>query len=168
VQGKRYFTEVYILMNNSFPFPWWDKTLTIYNKYVDPTTQRVTWYRTVLNNCFWKYDNQTYYVGKYSVKVSGIALETKNVMCRIPKDDRFMYQQDWRALADKSKNFTLATGDIIILDEVKDEIDEYTAGKRSTDLVSKYKELKECVEVDSFVINIGTGMGFQHYRVIGE
>ena len=155
-------------MNNSFPFPWWDKTLTIYNKYVDSSTQRVTWYRTVLNNCFWKYDNTTYYVGKYSVKVSGIELETKHVICRIPKDERFLYQQDWRALQDKSKNFTLATGDIIILGEVDDVIDEYTAGQRSTDLVSKYKELLECVEIDSYVINTGTGMGFQHYRVIGE
>ena len=155
-------------MNNSFPFPWWDKTLTIYNKYIDPTTQRVTWYRSVLKNCFWKYDNQTYYVGKYSVKISGIALETKRVMCRIPKSNKFLYQQDWRASDNRSEYFTLATGDIIILGEVDDEIDDYIPGKRSTDLTSKYKELRECVEVDSFVINTGTGMGMEHYRVIGE
>jgi hypothetical protein len=156
-------------MNNAgFPFPWWDKTLTIYNKYVDPFTQRTTWYRTVVENCFWKYDNTTYYVGKYSVKVSGISLETKHVICRIPKSDNFMYQREWRNLEDKDGYFTLATGDIIVLGEVDDVIDDYTAGKRSTDLVSKYKDELECVEIDSFVINIGTGMGFQHYRVIGE
>ena len=156
------------MSNVGFPFPWWDKTLTIYNKYVDPSTQRVTWYRTVVNNCFWKYYNTTYYVGKYSVKVSGIALETKHVTCRIPKSDNFRYQREWRNLSDKSNYFTLATGDIIVLGEVDDVIDDYTEGQRSTDLVSKYKDQLECVEIDSFVINVGTGMGFEHYRVIGE
>ena len=156
------------MSNTGFPFPWWDKTLTIYNKYIDPTNQRVTWYRSVVENCFWKYDNTTYYVGKYSVKVSGIALETKSVICRIPKSDNFRYQREWRELEDKTGYFTLATGDIIVLGEVDDVIDDYTAGQRSTDLVSKYKELLECVEVDSFVINVGTGMGFEHYRIKGE
>lgn len=36
---------------NSYPI-WWDTDLTIYNKFTDPQTQLIKWYRTVLTNCF--------------------------------------------------------------------------------------------------------------------
>ena len=38
---------------NSFG-PWWDTTITIFNRFEDPQTQVVTWYRTVLYNNFWQ------------------------------------------------------------------------------------------------------------------
>ena len=145
----------------NFPFSWWDKTLTIYNKYIDPVTQRVTWYKSVLKDCFWKYDNTTYHAGK-------IALETNRVICRIPKSDKFMYQRDWKNLDDKTGHFTLATGDIIVLGEVEDVIDDYTPGQRSTDLLSKYKDQLECIEIATYIVNVGTGMSLEHYRVTGD
>ena len=148
---------------------WWDQTITIYNKFVDPTTQRVSWYKTTVENCFWKYVNNTYYVGTRGISSSGISLESKNVTCRIPKADNFIKRGEWEQLSetDRANYFTLGNGDIIVLGEVSDVIDEYTAGQRSTDLVTKYKRLQECIEVDTYVINTGTNVGMEHYRVIG-
>lgn len=153
---------------SNFPFPWWDKTITIYNKYVDPTTQRISWYRTVVNNCFWKYVNTLYNMGRYGMSTVGVQLEVKNVVCRIPKDRRFLDKQAWKALSDKTGRFTLANGDMIFLGRIDEEIDEYTQGKRSTDLMSRYKEFDACIEIESYVNNVQTGVGLEHYRVVGK
>lgn len=148
---------------SNLPFPWWDKTITIYNKVVDPTTQRVSWYRTVVSDCFWKNVNDT-----YTIKASNILLETKSIICRIPEDERYADKATWKTLSDKSNRFTLANGDIIILGEVEDVIDEYTAGSRSTDLIAKYREVDACLEIDTYVDNVRTGVDLEHYKVIGK
>lgn len=150
---------------SEFPFPWWDKTVTIYNKVVDPTTQRITWYKNTAENCFWKYVNNS-----YTIRGSMITLDTKNVICRIPKTDKFVDKKTWQELTDEERKdyFTLANGDIIILGEVEDVIDEYTAGQRSTDLVTKYKEYDACIEIDTYVDNCQTGVNLDHYRVVGK
>lgn len=152
---------------NKYPM-WWDKTITIYNKRIDATTQRVSWYKSVVENCFWKYENNKINVGQsYQGK---IVLETKDVICRIPATDRFVDKKEWLELPDKEiqNHFTLGNGDIIILGEVDDVVDEYTAGSRSTDLVAKYKELQGCLEIDTYIVNTWTGVGIEHYRVVGK
>lgn len=150
---------------SDFPFPWWDKTVTIYNKVVDPTTQRITWYRNTAENCFWKYVNNS-----YTIRGSMITLDTKDVICRIPKTDKFVDKKTWRELPEeeRAEHFTFANGDIIILGEVEDVIDEYTAGQRSTDLVAKYKEDDACIEIDTYVDNCQTGVNLEHYRIVGK
>lgn len=153
---------------SNFPFPWWDKTITIFNKIVDPSTQRITWQKTYVNNCFWKEVDSIYNMGRYGVSSLGIRVETKEIICRIPKDKRFVQKQLWRDLEDKSGKFTLANGDIIVLGRVDDVIDEYTSGQRSTDLMAKYKEYNACVEVDTYVDNCQTGVSLEHYRVVGK
>lgn len=121
-----------------------------------------------MSNCFWKAVNNTYTIGSYGKSTTGVTLETKNIICRIPKSDIYVDKRTWKDLLDKSDTFTLGNGDIIVLGEVDDEIDEYTAGKRSTDLLKKYKEFDECLEIDTYVINTGTGLGLEHYRVVGK
>ena len=153
---------------SNFPFPWWDKTITIYNKYVDPTTQRVSWYRTVVKNCFWKAQNLYVSIGRYGLSAQGIVTENKEIICRIPKNTHFLEKREWRELADKTTRFTLANGDIIILGQVDDIIDEYTPGMRSTDLVARYREYDACLEVDTYVNNVQTGVNLEHYRVTGK
>lgn len=152
---------------NKYP-AWWDKTLTIYNKLINPETQEVSWYRTVVENCFWKYENNMYRIG--SSYTNSVILEAKNVICRIPKDDRFLDKREWKELSERerSEHFTLGNEDIIVLGEVNDVIDEYTKGSRSNDLIAKYKELQGCIKIDTYVINVGTGMGIEHYRVNGK
>lgn len=147
---------------------WWDKTITIYNKRIDAETQKVSWYKSIVENCFWKYENNKINIGQgYQGK---IVLETKDVICRIPATDRFVDRRGWEALKDNEiqEYFTLNNGDIIILGEVDDVIDDYTKGSRSTDIVAKYKELNECIEVDTYIVNTWTGCGVEHYRVVGK
>lgn len=153
---------------NNFPFPWWDKTITIYNKLIDPTTQRISWYKTTVENCFWKAQNILFSMGRYGVSTLGVVTENKEIICRIPKDDRFVDKRVWKDLDDRENHFTLANGDIIVLGEVDDVIDEYTPGQRSTDLITKYREFDECLEIDTYVNNVQTGVNLQHYRVVGK
>lgn len=147
-------------MVNIYPM-WWNQDITIYNKYEDTTTQIVTWYRTNLSKCFWKNDIQKMTLGQE-------VIETNSIICRIPKNENFMEKYNWLQLTDaeKSNYFTLSSGDIIIRGSVTDTIDEYLKGSRSSDLKTKYKDLG-CLEVDTISINIGTGVGMEHYRVRG-
>lgn len=155
---------------SNFPFPWWDKTVTIYNKLIDPTTQKVSWYRNTVTNCFWKCENIMFSMGRYGVSTIGVLTENKNIICRIPKDERYVDKRTWDTLneSERSEYFTLANGDIIVLGEVTDTIDEYVAGQRSTDLLTKYKKYDECLEVDTYVNNVQSGIGLEHYRIVGK
>lgn len=153
---------------NNFPFPWWDKTITIYNKFVDPDTQRVTWYRSVVTNCFWKSINELYNMGRYGMSAVGIQFEVKNIICRIPEDSRYVNKRAWLELTNREDYFTLGNNDIIVLGEVEDTIDEYTEGSRSNDLLTKYKAFDECFQIEQYVDNIRTGVNLPHYRVSGK
>lgn len=148
-------------MSNSYPV-WWDSVLTVYNRYEDPQTNLVTWYRTVLSGCFWKYAGS-------KVSINQVALDTDNVVCRIPKNEAFLTKDKWIAIpADKKANyFTLGKGDIIVYGEVTDTISEYEDGKRSSDLLAKYSELQGCMEMQRIAINTGVGRCEEHYYVSG-
>lgn len=141
---------------------WWDTTLTIYNKFEDAQTQVVTWYRNVVENCFWKY------VGD-KIVVNQTVLETNNIICRIPEDDKFLEKYKWVQLPndEMEQYFTLGPGDIIIKGEVADVVNEYLSGHRSSDLVAKYKNLQGCMEVQQIAINVGVGRNEPHYYVKG-
>lgn len=153
---------------SNFPFPWWDKTITIYNKYVDPTNQRISWYRSTVSNCFWKAQNVMFSMGRYGVSTIGVVTENKTIICRIPEDDRYVDKLAWDELEDKSQNFTLANGDIIILGEIDADVDEYTPGKRSNDILTKYHRYDLALEIDIYTINVYTGVGLSHYRITGK
>ena len=141
---------------------WWNSTLTVYNKYTDPITKIITWHRHVISDCFWKY------VGE-KVHINNTIIETKDIICRIPKRDDFMEKYKWVELPNDEmpKYFTLGENDVIINGEVTDEIDEYTAGHRSSDVVKKYKALQGCMTIERVAINVGGGRGNEHYYVKG-
>jgi hypothetical protein len=143
---------------------WWDKTLTIYNKRIDATTRKITWHRTVVTNCFWKYVNEIYANQYTTVRV---AYPTKSVIVRIPEDERFLKTGAYAHADDVTGKFTLAEGDIIILGEVDDELDEYTQGKRKSDIITKYKDTGECIEIKSHTDDVGTALALPHYHVLG-
>ena len=156
--GVNYFTEVYIPVSN-YPF-WWDTTITVYNKFEDPATRQITWHRTVLHDCFWKYTGNKIVIGE-------TALETNTTLCRVPLNSKFLEKYLWNNTQDKSMYFTFGTGDILIKGEVTDEIDEYASGYRSSDILTKYKKLQGCMVVDKCAINVGLGRGLEHYYVKG-
>lgn len=146
---------------NNYPV-WWDTQLTIYNKFIDPQTQIVTWYRTVVDNAFWKY------VGD-KITINDTVIETDNTIARIRKDDRFLPRHEWinKPNDEMSNYFTLGKEDIIVKGEVDDVINEYQSGKRSSDLVGKYKELQGCMTIQEIAINVGAGRCNEHYFVKG-
>lgn len=142
---------------------WWDSKITIYNKFVDPNTQIVSWYRTVVSDCFWSLQGT-------KISISDVVLDSKSVVCRIPKEEKFLEKKDWSALpADQKPNyFTIGQSDIIVKGEVNDVINEYQSGHRSTDLLSKYREYQQCMEINEYSNNTGLGRNNEHYLVKGK
>lgn len=141
---------------------WWDANLTLYNKYTDKQTQVIKWYRTTLSNCFWKSAGN-------KISIGNVVLETDDIICRIPESNLFKNRAEWQDIPNDqmSDYFTLSVGDIIVFDIVDDEIDEYTSGKRSSDLISKYKDLQGCIEIQKVAINTGIGRCNPHYFIRG-
>lgn len=146
---------------NNYPI-WWDTTLTLFNKYEDPQTQIITWYKTVVEKCFWKY------VGD-KVHINNVTINTNDTICRIPKDERFLEKHEWIVKPNDSMAdyFTLSPGDIIVKGEVDDVINEYQSGYRSSDLLKKYKNLQGCIVIEVVGINTGDGRCNEHYYVKG-
>lgn len=141
---------------------WWDTKLTIFNKSTDALTDVVRWYKHIVDNCFWKY------VGD-KITINDTVLQTNNIICRIPEDNTFLEKYQWLEIPNDEKEnyFTLGASDIIVKGAVNDEIDEYAKGKRSTDLIAKYKELQGCMVIERIAINIGAGRCNPHYLVNG-
>lgn len=148
-------------MSNIYP-EWWDTTITIYNKFKDPQTKIVIWYKTVVDNAFWKYVGDKITIGQ-------TVLETNNIICRIRKDAKFLEKYQWEKIPndEMSNYFTLGKGDIIVRGEVTDTINEYQNGSRSTDLIAKYKGLQGCMSIEEIAINVGAGRCNEHYYVKG-
>ena len=147
--------------NNAYP-EWWCETVTLYNKHIDKLTSIVTWYRTVLHNCFWaNTDNR--------LTVGDVELKANDVICRIPENEKYLPKKKWIELSNDTMGeyFTLGTGDILIQGEVDDIIDEYRKGYRSTDLISKYKNFQGCININRWSDNTGVGRVNPHYLVSG-
>lgn len=141
---------------------WWDKSITLYNKYTDATTGVISWYRTTINDCFWKKDTQ-------KISVGNTILESNDTLVRIRENAKFKPKEEWVKLPNDnmSKYFTLGVGDIIIFGKVDDIIDEYAKGHRANDIVTKYKDLQGCIEIQSVTINTGKYLVAPHYYVRG-
>ena len=149
-------------MSSVYP-AWWDTTLTVYNKHEDKLTNIITWYRTVLTECFWKYTGT-------KVTVNDVVLETNNTIARIRENENFREKYVWEELPSDQKAlyFTLSEGDIVVNGEITDEINEYQKGHRSSDLLAKYKPLRGCIEIEAVAINVGTMRVDPHYWVKGK
>ena len=141
---------------SSYP-EWWNTTVTLYNKYEDSKGE-VTWYRTVLEGCFWKY------ITDYN-RVDNATNMTKMLLCRVRKSEMFLEDYEWQESDNKSEYFTFNEGDILVRGEIEDEISEYTNGQRSSDFLRKYKS--RCVEIKHYRNNTGGGRVSEHYRVEG-
>lgn len=147
---------------SDFPV-WWDTTLTVFHKYEDKLTRVVNWYSHKLDDCFWKY------IGN-KLTISNVTINSEQITCRIPKNELYLEPFEWEQLTAEEKQtyFTIAPGDIIVKGEVKDTIDEYTSGHRSTDIIKKYKALQGCMQVGRVAIDTGVGRCCEHYFVTGE
>jgi hypothetical protein len=147
---------------NNYP-SWWNTTVTIYNKYVEPETKAVSWFRTVLEGCFYSHEVEKLNLGQTTIS-SNVSI------CRIRVNDSFLNKRAWNELleSEKHNHFTLSAGDIIVAEAVDDEINEYEKGNRSSDLIAKYKEWPGCFVVETAKINVGGGRGNEHYHARGN
>lgn len=138
----------------------WDKIITLYNRYEDEQTGIIKWYRHKLGKCFYKRTNN-------KVRVGDVQLQSDDTIIRIPAQSGYLPPFAWNDLPNdrKGNQMTLQSGDLIFLGNVSEEIDEYTSGKRSSDLITKYKALGS-VFVKS--VNINDFMYGRHYLVKGE
>lgn len=148
-------------MSKHYP-QWWNTAITVYNKFQDKQTRVVTWFRHQVPGCFWKYTGNTVNVGE-------TVLETKDIICRVPEQEDFLERYQWEALPNDqmSSYFTLSPEDIIVRGKVDDEINEYQAGHRSTDLLEKYKKAQGCMEISQVALNVSGGRNEPHYYVKG-
>ena len=148
--------------NSIYP-PWWVDTITIYNKFTDEQTQVVSWFKTVLKNCFWQLRGAELTIGES-------VLDSKSIVCRIPKNPQFLDKEEWlKTPNDKMGNyFTLGQGDIIVRGECDFTINEYASGKRSSDLLAKYKEFQECMEITEYSNNARVARIPAHYLARGK
>lgn len=142
---------------------WWEDTLTVYNKYEDPQTHIITWFKTVLHDCFWKFERQKLTVGQTVV-------EATRTICRIPENKKFLERYQWESQTNDMmpEYFTLSAGDIIVKGEVNEDINEGIKGHRSSDFIAKYKALQGCIEIESLSINTKKGTLNKHYFVSGN
>lgn len=135
---------------------YWNKTVTIYNKYEDGDGL-LHYYRRVLNNCFWKETNN-------EVTVSNVTLQSNNHIIRIPQSSDYISPIQWQKLTNKADKFTLQTGDIVIKGDVSFEINELEDGHRLNDFLAQYKQ-----GIATIVsINDNTDLPNAHYFVKGE
>lgn len=144
---------------NNYP-KYWDKTVTIYNQIKNESTGAITWQSTSLSGCFWKYINNVTYVNR-------VKMETKEVICRIPKSDKYLSLEEWISKTPEEGEFTLRNGDIVVLGEVTDVVDEYTKGSRSTDLLNKYRSVNRAFQIESFTDDTGELLCAEHYHLKG-
>lgn len=138
----------------------WNKTITLYNKYEDDQTGTVKWYRHIVHNCFYKSTDKTENAG-------GIRLKTNDNVIRIPSQHNYVTSYKWNKLPnnEKVKYITLQSGDLIFLGAIDDDVDEYTKGERSSDLIAKYKLMGSVFIIS---VNINDFMYGQHYYVRGK
>lgn len=142
---------------------WWETTVTLYNKYTDPLTHVVTWFRHVLEGCFW--DN----TGNM-VTVGTVQIQSNDVVCRIPESELYKSKLQWQNLPNDMLGdfFTLGQGDILVRGSVDDIVDEDSKGHRANDLIAKYKDTQDCIVVKRFSDNTGAGRCMPHYYAAGE
>ena len=137
---------------------YWDKTITVYNRFEDVITGYVSWYKHVLTNCFVKHTNNVITIGSEK-------LQTDDNIVRIPYNPTYLTPYEWLQSDDKANSLTLQAGDIIICGSVDDEINEYIGGQRSNDIIDKYKALG-VMKIKS--VNENTSLPNKHYLVMGE
>ena len=121
-----------------------NSALTIYNKYYDSDTQTEKYQRFVLSAVEWEDRKDS------NTLASGGRIDANQAVIYIPFPVGKLYYEkpkDWLALADKSANFTLQKGDLVVKGNILDELDEdFTA----SNLKAKYDDVLNITSVDTY------------------
>jgi len=119
---------------------WWNKTITLYNK-LEATDGSVIWERTAITDCF------------FAVKSE-----------RVVSGDNIIVSPVFVVRIQPGKLIQANTGDIVVLSDVDDIIDETQKGLRSSDLLSKYGQSAFLVRVYKDNTGVPTA-GLPHYYI---
>lgn len=123
------------------PYPkWWNQTVTVYHRTL-AANHRVTWNSTTVNGCCIKTITRSQHDN--NARRDGLG-----TICRMPPPCP-----------------VLALGDIIVVGTCADEIDEYTPGKRSTDLLAAH--IGEAFTASEIHDNTRAGLALPHLYVGG-
>ncbi len=129
-------------------------TVTIYNKYKDGSTEK--WQRTVLEGVFWDSSK-----GAIMRKAGVTAADGLQLIIPLSVDSgiaTYMKPKAWAALEVKSENWTIQSGDVVVLGDIAYEV------------VTSSKELQAYDDV-MIVSNVDTrdyGGEMAHYEVTGK
>ena len=135
--------------------PYWNKTVTVYNKRED--NNGVLWLKHTFDGCFAKFTN-------YSGVSGNVLNNAENAIIRIPYSDGYLPADEWLSLENGFENYyTFMPDDIVVVDNITDEIDELTDGKRATDLIRKYAH--KAVTVKS--VNSDLDLPTKHFLLKG-
>ena len=121
--------------------PYWTDTVTVFSK-TTAENGRVNWISEVYSNCFWK-------SRALRERSGGAEFSLNGYVCRIP------------GIIDG-----VNIGDIIVYGAVNDAIDEYSTGKRSSDLIQKYTG--RCMTVSAVRFNKGPVPSLNHLYTEGS
>lgn len=155
-------TEVFIRENEMNVYgDWWDKTITLFNKVVD-NNGKIKWYSHIIPECFYKHTVE-------KITTGGTTISSDVSICRIKVNANFVPKREYDTLSEEEKQtcFTLTGGDIVVPEGIDFELNEYSAGHRSSDLMKQYKAYPGCFTIESVSINVGGGRGNEHYKVKG-
>jgi hypothetical protein len=119
----------------------WDKRVTLYVKTEDKARNTV-WIKTILDGCCW-----------------GLKAE------RIPSGDNFIVAPVYTVRVPTGKLIRASTGDMCVMGDVDEDIDERTQGIRSSDLLKRYEGSAFAVRI--FKDNTGANMPIPHYFIGG-
>jgi hypothetical protein len=150
-------------MNNIYP-SWWNKDITLFNRYVDKQTKLISWHRHHLSGAFF---------GETGTKmvIDRISIDTGNYLCRIRKDPRYRTKAQWITLPNDVMDsfFTLDVGDIIVLGHVDTDINEQLSGHRQNDVLKNLRDNGiPCFVVEKKRDNTGGGRFAEHYYAEGK
>lgn len=126
--------------------------LTLYNKYYDANTKKNVYHRKTIPAAMWenrKARNVLATGGNIAVDQATIYIPVKENI------DSFLSPKNWQGLTDKSENWTLQRGDLVVKGQISDEVnDEFPPTK----LKAKYDDVLEISTIDTM------DMGSQNMR----
>lgn len=134
--------------------PFWDKTITIYTKYFDPTTKKTTWHHYKAYNCFFSLKKNN------DIKLPDIVVKHEYI-ARIPHLNNYLSYSEWCNSDDKENNISITTGSLIVNADIATAISENQSGNI---LLELYKD--KSFRVSSFKEN--SSYMIRHYYAEGE
>lgn len=113
--------------------------ITIYNKYIVDRAE--TWQRSVIRDANWQ-DTKSVMGTKQGLLASNRA----TIFIPMVDNTEYLAPKAWVALTDKSSNWTLCEGDVVVKGEVADEI---TGAFTMKSLYAKYDNVAQITSIDA-------------------